>query len=104
MFIVHVYVHVKEEHIEAFKQATIENARNSICEPGIARFYVAQQRDDPTHFILMEVYRTSNDPAKHKETRHYRVWRDRVEPMMAAPRSSIKLSNIFPDEKGWDTP
>lgn len=104
MFIVHVYVHVKEDHIEAFKQATIENAKNSIREPGIARFDVVQQQDDPTRFILVEVYRTSNDPAKHKETRHYQVWRDRVEPMMAEPRSSIKFLNIFPDEKGWDSP
>ena len=104
MFIVHVYVHVKEDCIEAFKQATTENARNSILEPGIARFDVVQQNDDPTRFILVEVYRTSDDPARHKETTHYKVWRDTVEYMMEEPRSSLKLTNVFPDEKGWDSP
>jgi quinol monooxygenase YgiN len=102
MFIVHVFVHVKEDQIEAFKQATLENARNSIKESGITRFDVVQQQDDPTHFILIEVYRTPEDPAKHKETEHYKKWRDTVADMMADSRTSIKLINVFPDEKGWD--
>ena len=101
MFIVQVFVHVKAEFVEAFKQATIENASNSVKEPGIARFDVLQQADDPGRFVLMEVYRTKDDPAKHKETAHYKTWRDTVEPMMAEPRSSVKYSNIFPDEQGW---
>lgn len=102
MFIVHVFVHVKEDRIEDFKRATLENARNSVKEPGIARFDVVQQKDDPARFILVEVYRTYEDPAKHKETEHYSKWRDTVEEMMAEPRSSIKYTNVFPDEKGWD--
>ena len=101
MFIVQVFVHVKAEFVEAFKQATVKNANNSVKEPGIARFDVLQQTDDPGRFVLMEVYRTKDDPAKHKETAHYKTWRDTVEPMMAEPRSSIKYSNIFPDERGW---
>jgi len=101
MFIVQVFVHVKAEFVEAFKQATVENASNSVKEPGIARFDVLQQTDDPGRFVLMEVYRTKDDPAKHKETAHYKTWRDQVEPMMAEPRSSVKYSNIFPDEQGW---
>ena len=101
MFIVQVFVHVKAEFVEAFKQATVENAGNSVKESGIARFDVLQQTDDPGRFVLMEVYRTEDDPAKHKDTRHYKTWRDRVEKMMAAPRSSVKFSNIFPDERGW---
>ena len=102
MFIVHVFVRVKEDRIETFKQATIENARNSVKEPGLARFDVAQQQDDPTRFILVEVYRTPEDPAKHKETEHYKKWRDTVADMMAEPRTSIKLTNVFPNENGWD--
>jgi quinol monooxygenase YgiN len=102
MFIVHVFVHVKEDRIEDFKRATMENARNSVNEPGIARFDVIQQQDNPGRFILVEVYRTSEDPARHKETEHYRRWRDAVEEMMAGPRSSIKFTNIFPDKEGWD--
>ena len=102
MFIVHVFVHVKKDQVEAFKQATLENAQNSLQEPGVARFDVIQQKDDPTKFVLVEIYRTDDDPANHKETRHYQIWRDTVADMMAEPRSSIKYDNIFPDEEGWD--
>lgn len=102
MLIVHVFVHVKPDRIEDFKRATLENARNSVLEPGIARFDVVQQVDDSSRFILVEVYRTPEDPARHKETAHYKKWRDTVENMMAEPRTSIKLANLFPDEKGWD--
>jgi quinol monooxygenase YgiN len=102
MFIVHVFVHVKGDQVEAFKAATLENARNSLEEPGIARFDVIQQQDEPTCFLLVEVYRTGDDPAKHKETAHYQKWRDAVADMMAEPRTSIKYTNVFPDEQGWD--
>ncbi len=102
MFIVHVFVHVKGEKVEAFQAATLENADNSVREPGIARFDVIQQQDDPPRFLLVEVYRTGDDPAKHKETAHYQKWRDAVADMMAEPRTSIKYTNIFPDEQGWD--
>ncbi len=102
MFIVHVFVHVKPKFVDAFKEATQENARNSVQEPGIARFDVIQQRDEPTRFVLVEVYRTPDDPAKHKETAHYARWRDTVADMMAEPRSSIKYDNVFPDDEGWD--
>jgi quinol monooxygenase YgiN len=102
MFIVHVFVHVKEESVEAFKDATIENARNSVKEPGIARFDVVQQQDDPTRFVLVEVYRTYEDPAKHKETEHYQRWRDEVAHMMAEPRTSVKYFDIHPNDEGWD--
>ena len=102
MLIVHVFVHVKSDQVEAFKQASLENARNSVQEPGIARFDVIQQQDDPTRFVLVEVYRTPDDPARHKETAHYQKWRDTVADMMAEPRSSIKYGNVFPDDEGWD--
>jgi autoinducer 2-degrading protein len=102
MLIVHVHVNVKPEFVEAFKAATLENARNSVQEPGIARFDVIQQRDNPAHFILVEVYRTKDDPARHKETAHYQTWRDTVADMMAEPRSAVKYDNIFPADEGWD--
>jgi len=101
MFIVHVDVHVKPECVKAFKEATLANARDSVNEPGIARFDVVQQLDDETRFVLVEVYRTPDDPAKHKETAHYQTWRDTVADMMAEPRSSAKYANCFPDEGGW---
>jgi autoinducer 2-degrading protein len=102
MLVVHVFVHVKPEFVEAFKAATIENARNSVQEPGIARFDVVQQQDDPNRFVLVEVYRSADDPARHKETAHYAAWRDTVAEMMAEPRSAVKYGNVFPDESGWD--
>jgi (4S)-4-hydroxy-5-phosphonooxypentane-2,3-dione isomerase len=101
MHIVHVFVKVKADSIEDFREATAENARNSVKEPGIAKFDVLQQKDDPTRFILVEVYRTTEDPAKHKETAHYLMWRDAVAHMMAEPRSSIVLNNIYPDDSQW---
>lgn len=101
MLIVHVHVRVKPEFLEAFKQATLENARQSVNEPGIARFDVLQQADDPAQFVLVEVYRTSEAPAQHKETAHYQAWRDAVAPMMAEPRTSVKYSNLFPPDADW---
>ncbi len=101
MVIVHVHAHVKPEFIEAFRRATAENARNSVKEPGIARFDVVQETGDPARFVLVEVYRTPEAPAQHKETPHYRVWRDTVAPMMAEPRTSVKYTNVFPEEAGW---
>lgn len=101
MLIVHVHVHVKPAWTEAFQAATLENARQSVREPGIARFDVVQQTDDHTRFVLVEVYRTPDAPAAHKETKHYQVWRDAVAPMMAEPRTSVKFANVFPEDSGW---
>src|SRR5262245_47967178 len=101
MLVVHVTVKVKPESVEAFKQVTLANARESVKESGIARFDVVQQQDDPTRFVLVEAYRTADAPAAHKETQHYQTWRDAVAPMMAEARSSVKFVNVFPDDRGW---
>ena len=101
MLIVHVYVKVKPDCIEAFKEATIENASQSVKEPGIARFDVVQQNDDPTRFVLVEAYRSVEATAAHKATAHYAAWRDCMESLMAEPRSSVKFSNVFPGEEDW---
>ena len=101
MQIVLVHTHVKPKSVEAFKQATIENASNSVKEAGIARFDVIQQEDDPTRFILVEVYKTAEAPAAHKATAHYARWRDTVAEMMAEPRQGIKYANIFPSDENW---
>jgi autoinducer 2-degrading protein len=101
MYIVHVHIHVKPEFIEAFKKASLENARNSIQEPGVARFDVIQQVEDPTRFVLVEVYRTPEDPAKHKETTHYNQWREIAEPMMSEPRTRTIYANVFPADADW---
>jgi (4S)-4-hydroxy-5-phosphonooxypentane-2,3-dione isomerase len=101
MFIVHVNIRVKPEFLEPFKQATLANARASVQEPGVARFDVVQQSDDPTRFVLVEVYRNVEANAAHKETSHYAIWRDTVASMMAEPRSGVKFANVFPGNEGW---
>jgi len=101
MLVVHVQVRVKPDSIDAFRAATLANAQASVREPGIARFDVCQQADDPARFILVEVYRDAGAPARHKETAHYAAWRAAVEPLMAEPRTSVKLGNVFPDDAGW---
>ncbi len=102
MLIVNVFVQVKPDCLDAFLTATLENAKNSLMEPGIARFDVLQCPDDPNQIMLNEVYRTREDTGKHKETTHYQVWKEAVEEMMAAPRTKKIFHNIFPDEVGWD--
>jgi quinol monooxygenase YgiN len=101
MLVVHVHVHVKPECVEAFKAATLANARASVQEPGVARFDVVQQTDDPTRFVLVEAYRTPEAPAAHKETAHYKTWRDTVESMMAEPRRGVKHTSLFPIDAAW---
>jgi len=101
MLIVHVHIKVRPECIEAFREATIENARQSVKEPGVARFDVIQQADDPTRFVLVEVYRSVEATAAHKATAHYAAWRDRAEPLMAEPRTRSTYSNVFPGDDGW---
>jgi (4S)-4-hydroxy-5-phosphonooxypentane-2,3-dione isomerase len=104
LLVVHVFVHVKPEHAEAFAAASLDNARNSVQEPGVVRFDVVRQADDPTRFVLVEAYRTADAPARHKETAHYARWREAVEPMMAEPRRSVKYEALFPDAPRWEMP
>ncbi len=101
MLVVFVHVQVKPEYIEAFKAASEKNARASLQEPGVARFDLYQQQDDPTRFVLLEAYRTGEAPAQHKETPHYAEWRDTVAEMMAAPRYSVKYVNLFPGDDAY---
>jgi autoinducer 2-degrading protein len=104
MLIVHVHARVKPEQIEAFRAATLENARNSVQEPGVVRFDVIQQEDDPSRFVLVEIYRTPDAPAAHKATAHYAAWRDAVADMMAEPRTSLRYAAVFPEPAGWELP
>lgn len=101
MLVVQVHVHVKPEFVERFIQATVENARQSVREPGVAGFDVVQEQDDPTRFILIEAYRHADAPAAHKATPHYAAWRDTVAPMMAEDRRSVKYRNLFPSDTDW---
>lgn len=101
LLIVEVSAHVKPGAVDAFRAATLANARASVREPGIARFDVLQDRDDPSRFVLIEVYRTPDAPAAHKATAHYAAWRDAVAELMAEPRTSRKFVNVFPQDDGW---
>ena len=101
LLVVHVHVHVKPDGVEAFRAASLDNARASVREPGIARFDIVQSTDDPTRFVLVEVYRNAEAPAAHKQTAHYARWRDAVNDLMAEPRTSSRYVNVFPDDAGW---
>lgn len=101
MPVVHVFIHVKPECTEAFKAASLANARASLLEPGVARFDVLQQADASNRFVLVEVYREPADQAAHRATAHYATWRDTVAPMMADPRTATKFVSLFPADTGW---
>jgi autoinducer 2-degrading protein len=101
LIVVHVQVHVKPEGVEAFRAATLDNARESAREPGIARFDVVQSTEDPTRFVLVEVYRSAEAPAAHQATAHYARWRDAVADLMAEPRTKVRYVNVAPDDAGW---
>lgn len=102
MYIVHVFVQVKPDCIVKFREATLINARASLQEPGIVRFDVLQEEGNPESFLLVEVYRTKDDPARHKQTDHYHQWQTDVEEMIAVPRTKKIYENIFPENQGWD--
>lgn len=97
MLIVHVHVDVKAGDVEAFRAASLENARNSVKEPGVARFDVCQQQDNPTQFLLVEIYRSPEAAAAHKQSSHYLIWRDTVASMMATPRRAVRYDGVFLD-------
>ena len=101
LLIVQVACHVKAESVAAFRDATLANARASVQEPGIARFDVLEDRTDPTRFVLVEVYRSDDAPAAHKDTDHYKRWRDTVADMMAEPRTATRFVNVHPDDRGF---
>jgi quinol monooxygenase YgiN len=104
MLVVHVNVFVKPDCVDAFTVATLKNAAASLKEPGIARFDVIRDTQASNHFVLVEVYRTTNAPADHKATPHYAEWRDTVADMMLEPRTSVRFENVFPADQGWNMP
>jgi quinol monooxygenase YgiN len=104
MHVIHVHVHVLADAVEAFRQATLVNAEQSLKEHGVARFDVLQQQDDPARFVLVEAYRTAEAIAAHKGTAHYAAWRNTVAALMAEPRRSTKYINLFPDDTLFSTP
>ncbi len=93
-----VYVEVKPEYIDAFIEATRANHLASIQEPGNIRFDVLQQKDNPSLFLLYEAYIDEASAAKHKDTEHYKIWRETVEKMMAKPRNGVKYQILFPEK------
>jgi (4S)-4-hydroxy-5-phosphonooxypentane-2,3-dione isomerase len=101
MYIVHVSIHVKPDVLDEFIKATIENAANSRLEPGVSRFDVIQQADDPSRFVLLEAYHSLEDAQLHKQTPHYEKWRAVAEPMMTEPRMRTVYANTYPSDADW---
>jgi (4S)-4-hydroxy-5-phosphonooxypentane-2,3-dione isomerase len=101
MLILHIFCSVKPEMIEAFKEATVKNAGYSIREPGVIKFDLLQQQDDPKRFVISEVYKSAESIAAHKKTAHYAEWCQYAQEMLAEPRSKMVYTNIFPEDKNW---
>lgn len=101
MQIIFVHINVKSEFMEEFKFETLINAKSSLLEKGVQRFDFFQEKDDPSKFLLIEVYKNNDAPLKHKETNHYLKWKSAVEKMMAEPRRGIKYENIYSGDKMW---
>ena len=97
MDLTHVYVRVKDDRVDDFVRATLENASQSLQESGNSVFEVLQQVDDPSRFVLIEGYQTADDAAAHKKSEHYKLWRESVADMMAQPRTHAKLRNLLAD-------
>ncbi len=104
MLVAIVQIHVKAESVEAFRAASLDNARNSVKEPGVVRFDFLQQENDPTRFVLIEVFRSAEAQAAHRETAHYQTWKETVEAMMAEPRVGVRHLPVFPAESAWEYP
>jgi autoinducer 2-degrading protein len=100
LFTLHVQLRVQPAHVERFQQATLENAAASRQEPGVVRFDVFQDREDPTRFVLVEVYR-SEDAPPHKQTAHYEKWRQTVEPILAEERTRRTFDTLSPAPEAW---
>jgi autoinducer 2-degrading protein len=101
LLIVHVDIAVVPDELDAFLAATQQNAVASRDEPGIVRFDVLHDRAEPTHVVLVEIYRDEAAAAAHKDTSHYQRWRDTVAPMMARPRGATRYVNTSPDDSDW---
>ncbi len=101
MYIVCVTIFVKEEYLDKFVEATLENCKNTRKEEGNVRFDFLRSEEEPNRFFLYEVYKTKEDFKKHQETTHYLKWRETVAEMMAQPRQGVRYINIFPEDSEW---
>jgi (4S)-4-hydroxy-5-phosphonooxypentane-2,3-dione isomerase len=95
MYVVCVTIFVQPEHVEAFKAATFDNARNTRREPANIRFDFLQSEEDPARFFLYEAYRRKEDFATHQQTEHYLRWKNTVAPWMAQPRQGVRHTTLF---------
>lgn len=102
MHVLLVSIRVKPENSEQFIQVTRENVRETLKEPGVLRFDLLRQADDPGHFVLFEVYRKAEDHAQHRETEHYKRWNAVADPMMTEARTRVIYESVFPKESGWE--
>lgn len=96
MLVTIVYITVKPEYIEQFKEACRLNHEGSIREPGNFRFDVLQLNDEPSKFVLYESYLSQKDVDAHKQTAHYITWRDTVADWMAETRQGVKYTGLYP--------
>ncbi len=91
-----VIICVKPEYYDQFEEITAKNHEASLEEPGVLRFDVLKDEQNPGVYALYEMYRDSGAILAHKESRHYKEWRDQAEPMMAHPRHGMDFTILYP--------
>lgn len=94
MLIVHVFMHIKDEYIKKFRIASLENVEKSLEEPEVADFEIIQQKDDSTKFLFMERYYTEEGQLKHRETDHFKKWKEETKEMFVEPYTFIKYKDV----------
>lgn len=102
MIIMNVFLRIKPERVNDFIAATLQNGNLTTQEPGNIRFELIQQTDDPTRFILTEIYRTQADMDAHFQSQHFQEWRAAVNDAFAEPGYSATYTPHFPSPSAWD--
>lgn len=97
-----ITVRVKAGSEAEFERLTTENHEASLTEPGVLRFDVLKDTDNPGTYYLYEAYRDEAATWAHKETDHYQYWKEQVAPLMEGERTAAATTPIAPlTEAAW---
>jgi quinol monooxygenase YgiN len=102
MYIFQVHHFIKPDQIDSYKAATLENARQTILEPGVLRFDVFQDAQNPAHFSLLEVYRDLAARDAHLQTEHFLKWKDVYLQTQERKGNGDEFNALFPDGSAWE--
>ena len=89
-----VRLSVKLEFVNAFLEASRENVEKTLLEAGVVRFDLLQEQDDPTNFVVLEVYASDAARLAHFETEAFRVWKDETAAMLESFSSTQYVRSV----------